>query len=154
SNSLPLLLSLLGDELDATFLGYAPINESIIKGIKEYVPEIPTRGGLVRRLLHFNLELSSNVVREIEKPWPPRFATFEEYHAYLSSKLGRVLDNARDSDRVETMKVLTTQSKGYDTTAVNAIAAKFVVDQAFTVSQGKGEGFSADRDRSHQVDDD
>ena len=104
--------------------------------------------------MHLNLEVSPNSVREIEKPLPPEFATFEDYHAYLSAKLGQVLANARDPDRTEPMAVLTTQSKGYDTTAINAMAAKFGVDRAFTVSKGKGGGFPADRDRSYQVDDD
>lgn len=154
SNSLPLLLSFLGDELDPTFLGYGPINDSITKGIKEYIREIPTRDGLVKRLMHWNLEVSSNSVREIEKPLPPRFATFEDYRAYLSSKLVRILANARDPNRTEPMAVLTTQSKGYDTTAINAIVAKHGVDQAFTVTKGKGVGFTADKDRNYQVDDD
>jgi hypothetical protein len=154
SNSLPLLLAFLGDELDPQFLDYAAINQSIRMGIRDYNPVIPTRKGSVRRIMHMNLEISQREMREIDKPLPPPFSTFEDYKGYLVSKLERVFANARDPDRTEPMAVLSTQSKGYDSTAINAIAAPIGVDRAFTVSQGKKIGLSADKDRAHQVDDD
>jgi hypothetical protein len=52
------------------------------------------------------------------------------------------------------MRIFSTQSKGYDTTAVNALATPFGVDAAFTVTRGKGKGRYADHDADIQPDDD
>jgi hypothetical protein len=52
------------------------------------------------------------------------------------------------------MAIFSTQSKGYDSTAANAIAKEFGVDKVFTVTKGKANGYFANEDRRIETDDD
>jgi hypothetical protein len=65
-----------------------------------------------------------------------------------------IVNNARDTKRKMPLQIFSTQSKGYDTSAVNAIAVKFGIDKVFTVSKGKSKRHLADNDAASQVDDD
>jgi len=154
SNSLPLLLSYIDESLDPHFTGYPPIHYSITEGIEDYIREIPTLKGCVTRLIYRNLEVSPARVAEVEKDMPPRFHSFADYYSYVVENYRRIVDNARDPKREILMQIFSTQSKGYDSTAVNAIAAKFGIDKVFTVSKGKNSRYLATNDASKQVDDD
>jgi len=154
SNSLPLLLSSIDDSLDPHFTGYPRINYSIVDGIDDYIREIPTLKGSVARLMYRNLEVSPARVAEVEKDMPPRFHNFEDYYSYLLDNYRLIVNNARDTNRKIPLQIFSTQSKGYDTTAVNAIAAKYGIDKVFTVSKGKSTRHLADNDAASQVDDD
>jgi hypothetical protein len=154
SNSLPFLLSHTDDLLDPTFLGYHRINESITEGINKYIHEIPTLHGAIRRLMYRNLIVSTERVTETEKDMPPRFECYGDYYKYIVANYEMITKNIRDSARMHKMEIFSTQSKGYDTTAVNAIAAKYGVDKVFTVSKGKGAGYFATKDEGAQVNDD
>lgn len=154
SNSLPLLLSYIDDSLDPHFTGYPPIHYSITEGIEDYIREIPTLKGCVTRLMYRNLEVSHARVAEVEKEMPPPFHNFEDYYSYLVQNYRLIVKNARDTKRKVPLQIFSTQSKGYDTTAVNAIAVKCGIDKVFTVSKGKSTRHLADNDAAHQVDDD
>ncbi len=154
ANSLVVLLAYTGDELDPQFTGYADVNFSVTKGIKKYERRIKTRQGEVERLLHNNLELTAGGAREVEKPMPPSFAGYAEYRDYLHAKMAALFANARAPQRRAALPILTTQSKGYDSTAINALTAKLGIDRAYTVSQGKAPGYHVGEDRARQVDDD
>jgi hypothetical protein len=154
SNSLPLLLSYIDDSLDPHFTGYPRIHYSITEGIEDYIREIPTLKGSVMRLMYRNLEVSPARVAEVEKDMPPRFHSFEDYYSYVVENYRRIVNNSRDPNREILMQIFSTQSKGYDSTAVNAIAAKFGIDKVFTVSKGKNSRYLATNDASKQVDDD
>lgn len=154
SNSLPLLLSHIDDSLDPHFKGYPGINYSIAEGIDDYIREIPTLKGSVKRLMYRNLEVSSARVAEVEKDMPPRFHSFEAYYSYLLENYRHIVNNARDPNRKITLQIFSTQSKGYDSTAVNAIAAKLGIDKVFTSSKGKNNKYLATNDAAKQVDDD
>lgn len=154
SNSLPLLLANLGDELDPQVGEYPLINNSIMFGINRYVRRIPTRRGAVQRLMHLNLKVSPGVVVEEDKPRPPAFNSFEEYSTYLTTCYGRLVKNAKDLSRSRPMAIFSTQSRGYDTTAANAVAKDHGIDIAFTVTKGKAKGYFGDEDRQIEADDD
>ncbi|HWG35343.1 MAG TPA: hypothetical protein VN650_14335 [Gemmatimonadaceae bacterium] len=156
ANSLPLLLAARGDRLDPKYSGYRAINRSIVTGIRQFSREIPTRCGSVQRLMHDNLCVSAAGVEVVEKPLPPAFPTYEAYVGYLVDRYASIAANARDTRRACPMSILTTQSRGYDTTAVNAIATRAAtVDRAFTVTRGKVAGVFADRESAPStVDDD
>ncbi len=156
SNSLPLLLAARGDELIPDEAEYSRINESLLFGIYGYRPEIPTKAGVVRRAMVRNVVVKNELLglEEVEKPLPPRFRNFAEYRSYLDEHYKRIALNARDPARKNPLKIYSTQSKGYDSTAVNAIASKYGIDAVFTVSKGKGHGAFADKDQALQVDDD
>ena len=61
------------------------------------------------------------VSAERGKPLPPPFHGFEDYRHYLVSRYGALAANARDLGRRLPMRILSTQSRGYDTTAINAV---------------------------------
>lgn len=154
SNSLSLLLAKLGDELDPSGPDYARVNSSLMCGIVEAIREIPTRRGSVNRLIHRNLIVGTGAPVEIDKPLPPRFVGFDDYCAYLNGRYGSIAANARDPRRHRRMAILSTQSRGYDSTAMNAIARKFGLDHVFTVRRGKAKGYFANEDRGRETDDD
>lgn len=154
SNSLPLLLRQVNDRLEPKYVEYADINQSIQNGIRKYRSDIPTKNGNVQRLMHFNLEIAESGSVVVDKPLPPRFKSFAGYEKYLKSTLLACLSNARDPVRRTKLHVYSTQSKGYDSTAVNAMAREGGVDAVFTVQQGKANDRSASSDARYQTDDD
>lgn len=137
SNSLPLLLGYVGDALDPRCQEYPKICDSIMKGINHHQCDIPTIKGKVRRQLYRNLSIGRGGVVEAEKRMPPRFGCFQEYRAYLRDNYALIVANARDSARTEPLEIVSTQSTGYDTTAINALAKPFGVDKVFTVTKAK-----------------
>lgn len=137
SNSLPLLLAMLDDELKIACEDYSRINMSILDGIHQYQPSIPTRKGHVTRIMHSNLRFGADGISLVEKPLPPKFQTFEEYRGFLQGRIGELFSNARHPARQSPMKIFSTQSRGYDSTAVNALAAPFGIDDIFTSPESK-----------------
>ncbi len=154
SNSLPLLLARIGDSLDPRCLEYPKICDSILEGINDYRKDIPTTKGTVRRLMYRNLDVSLERVSESEKPMPPRFGCFKDYRDYLRDNYALIAANARDSDRTQSLEILSTQSKGYDTTVVNVIAKVYGIDKVFTVTKAKQVGRFAHQDEGELPDDD
>lgn len=154
SNSLPMLLAAIGDELDPHFQRYDRINASIIDGLRRYSKSIPTRGGTVNRLMHANLVVSAAGVSECDKPLPPDFPCFDDYFGYLAGRYRRLAANAKDAGRARPMTIFSTQSRGYDTTAANAIAKDYGIEATFTVTHGKAKGYFADEDRDFETVDD
>jgi len=155
SNSLPLLLARLDDELDPDFESYDKLNNSIMQGIERYAREIPTRRRkVVRRLMHWNLTVTPDSVSESSKLWTSDFQTYRDYAAYLYETFRRLAANARDGARARPMAIYSTQSKGYDTTAANAVARNFGVDKVFTVRRAKAKGYYADEKGGSEGDDD
>ena len=154
ANSLPLLLASLDDELDPQIQYYDQINNSILSGLNGYTPQIPTRRGSVNRLMHWNLVVRSGQVNREDKPLPPPFADFSDYAAYLAQACARLADNARDPGRVRPMAIFSTQSRGYDSTAANAVAKEPGIDLVFTVTKSKGKGYFANDDQHRELNDD
>lgn len=140
SNSLPLLLATLEDALLPGCTEYSPINLSILDGIRHYRPAIPTLKGKVERLMHHNLRVDRDGAALVEKPLPPHFHDFSSYRDHVQDRIGRLFANARDAARTMPLQVCSTQSKGYDSTAVNALARPFGVDMVFTSTSSKERG--------------
>lgn len=135
SNSLPLLLAAIGDRLDPGFAFYDRITASISSGIDAYEKIVPTEGGQVTRIFYRNLQITPGAVEEVDKAWPPHFGDFSSYINYLAAGYANVYKNTRDAGRRYRLDILSTQSRGYDTTAVNAIAAQHGVDKVFTIPE-------------------
>jgi hypothetical protein len=154
SNSLPLLLARIGDSLDPKVPVYEDLNNSIMRGIDGYAEVIPTRRSSVRRLMYHNMEVGGVGPTRVEKPLPPHFSCYADYVSYLRSVYGRLIENARDQGRAKALKIYSTQSRGYDSTAVNVIAAPHGIDRVFTVTKSKGIGRYALEDENHQGNDD
>ncbi len=154
SNSLPLLLAVLGDTLRPDFLEYDRILNSVLNGIFRYERDLPTTGGTVHLMVHWNGRIKSGNLELYEKDMPPPFADYESYVGYIRENYKLIAENARSENRAAAFSILTTQSRGYDSTAVNAIAAPFGIDRAYTVRESKGENAWAPADQSSQKSDD
>ncbi len=154
SNSLPLILAYANDCLKPKCLEYAKILDTIALGIRKYEANIPTLKGHVSRLTHRNVGFVDGTMTIVDKPLPPEFESFESYRKYLSSRLELCIGNGRDPARAHKLKIYSTQSKGYDTTAINALAHTFGIDAAFTIQQGKARNAFAANDAEIQEDDD
>jgi hypothetical protein len=154
SNSLPLLLGAIKDSLDPRCREYPQICDSIMDGINDYRRDIPTRSGTVRRLMYRNLDVSAEKVSESDKRMPPVFKAFEDYRDYLRDNYALIAQNARDGARSQSLEIWSTQSKGYDSTAVNAIASPYGIDKVFTVSKAKSIFHLAHNDDGQLPDDD
>ncbi|TKB67902.1 MAG: hypothetical protein E8D52_11600 [Nitrospira sp.] len=155
SNSLPLLLTTINDRLDPLQCRtYARACDSIMNGLNDYQREMQTVKGSVRRLMYRNLEVSSDKILETEKRMPPRFHHFEDYRQYLRERYASIVANARDGARTWPLPILSTQSKGYDSTAVNALAAPYGIDRVFTVTQAKSTAHLAHQQTGPLQDDD
>jgi hypothetical protein len=154
SNSLPLLLGCTQDSLDPRCREYPEICDSIMKGLNDYRRDIPTKCGTVRRLMYRNLDVSAERISESDKRMPPGFKSFEDYRDYLKANYALIVANAREGARTQSLDIWSTQSKGYDSTAVNAIAREFGIDKVFTVSKAKSIHHLAHNDTGRLPDDD
>ena len=137
ANSLPLLLAVLDDALQPGCADYSHINRSILGGIRGYRAHIPTRKGHVSRVMHSNVQFGPDGITLVEKPLPPRFQQFGEYRDFMRNRIAALFANARHPVRHNPMQIFSTQSKGYDSTAVNALAAPYGIDKVFTSPQSK-----------------
>lgn len=151
SNSLPFLLAATADRLDEFNPAYGHANDSILVGIKRYKRDLPTKSGGIRRLMYHNLVWKDGGAREVDKPLPPAFETYEQYRDYFGSTLGGMIKNARDPARKTPLRIISTQSTGYDSTAINAVAHNHGVDVAVSVAEIKARHgyFSTSRADEH-----
>ncbi len=154
SNSLPLLLAAIGDALDPQCLDYPKICDSVMDGINAYLKDIPTKNGTVQRITYRNLNVSRGQIWESDKVVPPTFTCFEDYQKFLRYNYATIVTNARSSARAQPVEIFSTQSTGYDTTAVNSIAQPYGIDKVFTVSKAKSNFHLAHNDDGHLPDDD
>ena len=134
---MPLLLAKLDDGLKPECADYSRINKSILDGIHDFISAIPTRKGRVRRVLHSNVEIRPEGINLVEKPLSPGFRQFGEYRDFMLNRIESLFANARHPARRRKMRIYSTQSKGYDSTAVNALAASFGIDKVFTSTHSK-----------------
>jgi hypothetical protein len=154
SNSLPLLLAMLDDELQIACEDYSRINMSILDGIHQYQANIPTRKGHVIRVMHRNVRFGTDGITLVEKQLPPEFKQFEDYRDFMQGRIGELFANARHPARKNQMKIFSTQSRGYDSTAVNALAAPFGIDNIFTSPESKEKESFYNGKESHTPSDD
>ena len=154
SNSLPLLLAYTRDRLDPRCPDYPAICDSLLLGIHDYRRDIPTTGGTVRRLMYRNLDVSRGKISESEKRMPPRFTSFAVYRDYLRDRYAQIAANARDGARTWPLQIVSTQSKGYDSTAVNTLARASGIDKVFTVPTAKSKRYLAHQEEESLPDDD
>ena len=155
SNSLSLLLAFLGEALDPQYRDYHVICESIVEGLDAYEKTIPTVGGAVRQLYFHNLVVDATGPHERPKKRPPRFADFAAYREYLKSNLRQLVENARSKERTRPLKILSTQSRGFDTTCINALSEDLGIDRVYTCTTANVRGFFAsNEDPNRQPNDD
>jgi hypothetical protein len=154
SNSLPLLLAFIADALDPYFSEYGTICDSVMDGIDDYQRDIPTKKGKVQRQIYRNLDVSKDSISQSEKNMPPRFFCFKDYASYRRDNYALIAANARDKTRTYPLEIWSTQSKGYDSSAINAMAMEYGIDKVFTVTKAKSKYHLAHNDDGMLSDDD
>lgn len=135
ANSLPLLLAATEDRLDPGFAYYDRMIDSHLAGINRYEKLVPTLRGSVRRVFCRNLRVTASGTEEIDKRRPPAFPDYASYLRYLTQNYASIYRNIREPERRYPLDIISTQSRGYDTTAVNTIASKHEVDAVFTIAE-------------------
>lgn len=137
SNSLPLLLAQTKDALLDFDSRYVEINRSVIDGFERYIRQIPTKDGEVNRLIYRNLRVTAEGCELVDKEEVAPFHDFGEYKALLEEKVQALVKNARDPARARALALYSTQSTGYDSTAVNALLRRHRIEGAFTMKEAK-----------------
>jgi hypothetical protein len=154
SNSLPLILGYTGDALNPRRQDYPDICDSVLDGIDEYRRDFPTVNGVIRRHLYRNLDVFKDRLCESDKIMPPPFESFKDYANYRRDNYGLIAVNARSKYRTFPMEIWSTQSRGYDSTSINAMASFYGLDKVFTVTKAKSKYHLAHNDEGKSPDDD
>ena len=127
SNSLVLLLTRAGEDLD---LGYANYFFDYLnyfrKGIGLKIKPLRLRSAN-RALLHdcCNVAVSRDLaIERIEKPAPPEPSCYRDYAGFLEKTARDVAANAADAGRIHRFEAVVAISRGYDSVAVAALASR------------------------------
>ncbi|MGI9305045.1 MAG: hypothetical protein ACR2RB_20420 [Gammaproteobacteria bacterium] len=137
SNSLPLLLAAISEQLTSKCADYRRIADAAVHGLSNCNQKIPTNCDSVQSIYYRNIRFENGCINEFDKQMPPPFQCFKDYSLYLQSKYGAIAANARDRARRYPFQILSTQSRGFDSTAVNSIAAQHGVDKVFTIRDAR-----------------
>ncbi|RRJ84614.1 hypothetical protein [Aestuariirhabdus litorea] len=137
SNSQVLLLAAMGDRLKAGYGGYEALNWLRTRGLESVITPIPLQSGVIHRFIHHSLRLSAQGYEIVKRPTPPPFNNYGSYQHYLQRSLNGCLENGCSSHRQHPLELLTTQSQGYDSTAINALVDRKFRIKAYTCRDSK-----------------
>lgn len=139
SNSLALLLGYAGARLDAGH-DYREQTRTLLKGLDGYDPRFPVVHPQIDHLVQVYhdpvLVMAERVIRVPDRGAVP-LASFDEYIGRIEEALERIRDNLTSQDRRFPMRMFTTTSSGYDSTAVTALVRKLGVEASFTARRSR-----------------
>lgn len=134
SNSLPLLLSFAHARLRRD-VDYGPILGSCLKGIRDYVEDLPLQGetGVCKQAFGHNVVFEgASVRRSYRQADPVDLSDFSAYRNALRDTIDRLVANCRDPARRIPVSIDTTLSTGYDSAAVTALLRDYGLNRVFT----------------------
>jgi hypothetical protein len=138
SNSLACLLTATDAALDPASSRYYEHLGSIIRGLSKYERRLDVSVGSVQFTYFNNLKWDGTTLVEVEKPNKRRdFTTFAAYRDFLSSSLGKIIDNASVDGRQHPYRLLGTVSSGYDSAAVTALARSYGLREAISFTKSR-----------------
>lgn len=140
ANSLPLLLSFAKARLRRD-TDYGPILGSCLKGIRDYVGEVPLRGevGHCTQVFGHNVVFAGpSATRSYRQATPVDLRDFGAYRDALGSTIDRLVANCRDPARATPVSIDTTLSTGYDSAAVTALLRDYGPRRVFTTRPDPG----------------
>jgi len=138
SNSLAFVLVQAGDDLDPTYPHYVEdLAEFRRRGLRRREKTLRTRLGNRISLHHFSdvAVLPDLSVRELEKTDCAAPRDFAEYDRLLGDTLAAVIENASDREREHRYRPLAMISRGYDSSAAAALAARAGCREALTFAK-------------------
>ena len=143
SNSLVLLLTRAGDDLDLSYPYYFFDYLNYFRaGIRTKVKPIPLRSGNSACLNDCcNLLVSPGLcVERVEKRIAPPPACFHDYADFLEKAAQRISANAASPARKRAFRPIAAISRGYDSVAVAALASRAACKRAITFRQSGKSG--------------
>jgi hypothetical protein len=96
-----------------------------------------TQGMIIYRFLYYPFIYDGKFFTRQARHIPAGFNNFASYRAYLSSVLAACHANALDSRRRTRYSLVTTCSRGYDSSAVAVLASELGCKRAITISNGR-----------------
>jgi hypothetical protein len=137
SNSLPLLMALTGTRLLDTVNDYSA-RSSVTPPDPSQAPALPATPRAIFTLAHHNLILATgSEPLRVAKPGNGRFDTFEDYRRFLNHTADAIAGNAHSSERVHSIRMLTTISSGYDSPAGAVLAKRMGCKDAATIKEAR-----------------
>jgi hypothetical protein len=135
SNSLVLLLTRAGEDLDLAYPNYFfDYLNYFRKGMSIRVKPLPLRSGN-RALLHdyCNVTVSRDLaIERIERWVPPEPSCYRDYADFLEKTAQHVATNSADPARIHCFEPVAAISRGYDSVAVAALASRAGCRRAVT----------------------
>lgn len=138
SNSLAFVLARAGDDLDPRYPHYAQdLAEYRRRGLQKQEKTLRTRlGNQVGIHTFSDLRVSPDLsLCEVARPDCEAPGNFEEYRRLLEATLTAVFDNAGDASRKLRYRPKTMISRGYDSVAASALAARAGCREALTFAK-------------------
>lgn len=126
SNSLVVLLGRIGGRLDPT-VDHRHWGDSVALGVHHYTRQIPLvdpRRPCAWQLMFESLRLTADGPSFHFRDRPHRFTGYADYLGQLEGALAQLWANAGDARRSHPLRAASTISRGYDSTAVTALATK------------------------------
>jgi hypothetical protein len=134
SNSLIEILARTKSELIQSH-NYRVQTDTIRDGIKNYINDYPISSEVLLNLKQYfyhPIKINGKTLSISKRPKSPDFESYEQYISTIDSDLKNIALNASSPLRRKTIDFYTTISKGYDSTAVTALAADLPIKYAFT----------------------
>lgn len=134
SNSLIEILARTKSKLVSSH-NYRIQTDTIRDGIKNYINDYPVSSELLLNLKQYfyhPIKIDGKTLTINERPESTNFLSYKQYISTINSDLKNIASNASSSRRKKPIDLYTTISKGYDSTAVTALAADLQLKTAFT----------------------
>lgn len=139
SNSLACLLAMSGIGVDATYGDFPEFFRSIVRGINCYERRLPTLEGRLELTYFRNLVWDGECLVEQDKPELKRdFGTFERYHDFMQTSIGRLADNMRAAARGHSYEMVAGLSSGYDSTTTAVLGRQAGMSRGFSFRTARG----------------
>ena len=138
SNSLVVLLARTNAELDPRHDYYKECY-GVLKGILKYPKEFHVLHPEINNFLQVyssNLILSKDGLEQSPRSLPRPIKDFEQYYSLITDSLTAIRENACNESRRYTMRLYSTLSSGYDSTAVTCLAKDVETSICFTTKPG------------------
>jgi hypothetical protein len=130
SNSLALLLSASGHDLDMSYLDYEADALSISRGLGRNVASIRLAQGAATVHYYCNVEVTPTGTTELPKALPAIPENYQQYRDFLTRETQGIAANAADPSRLVQYPPIVFCSVGYDSTACAVLGREAGCEEA------------------------
>lgn len=138
ANSLPALLAVSGTRLRDDVPDYPGRLGTPVTSVGAGSVEVPSRDGPLGCVYFHNLRWDGRSLRVEAKPEDtPGFRDYGAYRGFLRDTMGKLGANARAGTRGRPLGLSTTITRGYDSSAVSALAREAGCERAVTIESAR-----------------